>query len=313
MKGKVSKFILLIAILLLLLLQLIPSGVVANNKWVNVNLNFTNDQVQFADVTPSIGDQVVFNGSLNVYMNSFGPAFPVKIELFASTDLGWDCTVIPSKFSILPGASQPFTVEVNVPANISYYYYSLISISCKYSSFPDYVTYSRPPITGSIRARQYQNYTVGCEDPVLQGKPGSEEWFEIYVKNTGNARDKIYFEIDNLDELEKKSFSVMLIQNKIEFPTYTNNSVRFRVTVPKSAEAIGDHEIVLKTYLMSGDGEIILIKNLTLQLEVPEENIIYTNEFFISSIILIVIIFCIFFVWQSRKLRKKRNIKLKKP
>ena len=89
-------------------------------------------------------------------------------------------------------------------------------------------------------------------------------------------------------------------------------SVSGSIRVSKDAKAIGNHKIVVKTHARD-IGEDILIKNQTLRLEVPQETIIYTNEFFISSVILIVIIFCIFFIWQVRKFRKKRNTKLKKP
>lgn len=312
MSGKVLRAGLIILIFTVILVQIVPSGAVANPEFINIDLDFNYDQTPIADVKPGAEEKVVYYGNLSVKMNMFGPLYPVKIELLASTSQGWNCTVTPSTFSIPPGTGQPFTIELTIPFNASYYTSGQLSIYCKASAFPDYVTYQGPPITSTIKVRQFQNYTVVCKDPVHHAKPGSREWFEISVTNTGNAREKIFIEIENLDELNDKDIVVTLQKSKIELQSYTKDTVRVGVTVPKSAKSLGEHEIVVKTYLMSGSGEIGLMKNLTLQLEVPEEYIIYTTEFFVSSTILIVIIFCLFFIWQLRRVRKKRNIKRKK-
>ncbi len=312
MSGKLIRAGLIILIFAVVLALIVPSGAVANPEFVNVDIDITKNQVPIADVKPGAEEKVVYYGNLSVKMNQFGPLYPVKIELFVSCDLGWKCTVTPATFSIPPGTSQPFTIEVTVPANTSYYTSGSLSLWGKASSFPDYVTYIGGG-TGTILVRQYKNYTVDCKDPVLQASPGSREWFEICVTNTGNCRERIFIEVENLDELNDKDIVVTLQKSKIELQSYMNDTIRIGVTVPKSAKSLGDHEIVVKTYVMSGFGEIELMQNLTLQLEVQEENIIYTTEFFISSTILIVILFCLFFIWQLRRVRKKRNIKPKKP
>lgn len=312
MKGKGTKITILITILLLLFIQLVPTSVVAVRKWVDVDIDFIDDVAPPEDVEPGAANKVFYYGIVSVKMNPMGPAFPVKIELIAYTDQGWNCTVTPNTFSIPPGTGQPFTIEVTVPAKTSYYTGGTMSLYGKASSFPDYVTRQGSPITGTIKIEQYQNYTVKCDAPVLQARPGSIETFEISVTNTGNARDRVYLKIENRDELRKHGILASLDRHFIDLESHINETVTIRVRVSKGAKAVGDHEIVVKTYSMRGPGEVILIKNQTLRLEIPQDTIIYTDEFFISSLILIVIIFCIFFTWQMRRLRKKRKIKLEK-
>lgn len=304
MSGKVIRSIFIILILLIGLFQIIPNNSIAIGDPV-VNLRFIEgEEVQSANVRPGESGEVSFHGTVSADIPAGGAIQDVIVHLRAATDQGWPTTITPATLALQPGTEEaPFVATVKVPIETSYGTNGVIIIDGTAETFPGSSTSEIQPITGSILINQYFRFQLDCDRPTLKATSGSDVIFELIIRNEGNGRDRFSLEVNNLDELTRDDFEIELSRSTIEIPEKGEQIVEVTIKVPEGSKGVGKNNIEMK---VSSEMEPLgerMYQRYTLTLEVSEDNILLSTDFWAITIVVIILIVCIIVIWKYKKSR----------
>ncbi|MCK5559584.1 MAG: hypothetical protein KAJ51_03285 [Thermoplasmata archaeon] len=265
------------------------------------------ESVQEVDVQPGEDGKVVFNGFARAVPPPEGSPRTIYVDLNSFTNQGWTTNIMPALMAIEPGEEAPFTVEVEVPPETSSSINATLKVTGVTGSATGRLTYGVEPINGTILIKQYFNFIILCKNSFKESLPDSEEKFELDIRNKGNGRDRISFEVVNQDELVNKDLSVTLSQEQIELDENDNITIKVFVQAGKGTKCLGKHNILIKVYSEQESSENSIPQIYTLTIKITDEDLDFINVFTISSILFIVILLILIILWR-RRINKKRKL-----
>lgn len=304
MLGKSERIIVMSLITFFLFIQLIPANVESVGPPKVYILMNEGEEIQEADVTPGQHGLVTFNCKVISEPQPGGNVQKYIVSITAISEQGWSTSVNPLQIAIKPGEEAPFQVDVTVPTQTSCEIIDEISISGKAVAYPGAMQTVLEPINGQVRVIQFCQLSVSSPNPDIKTSLNQRKAFNLRIMNTGNGRDTFSIEILNLDDLDRKGFTVTLSQEMIDIESHEEATIQVAVTTPASSGAIGKHEIELEVGSEGNNDGTTAKKYFALTMEIPGENILITYEFLISIIILIAIIVCVGYLLWKRKKKK---------
>ncbi len=190
-------------------------------------------EVQEADVRPGESGLVTFTGTVSADLAAGSVFQDVRVSLIGSTDQGWPVTVTPAIVMLNPGTEEKaISCTVAVTPEMSYYTSGTLSLGGQAAAFPGSLQFTVPPITGTIKIKQYYRFTIGCAKPYVEVAPSERLTFQLRIMNEGNARDKFGIDINNLQKLTKDAWTVTLSQNQIEIQQINEDYIPIQVGTP---------------------------------------------------------------------------------
>lgn len=304
MSGKVIKSILIVLILILGIVQIVPESTDAQGR-LSVQIVFDEGPNE-ADVRPGSDGKIIIHGRVI----SDEPARDVRVNLVASTDQGWACTVDPAVIIVPPRSEVPFSIEITAPIGTSYSTSCTLTVGGTVGYYPGSLVYTIPPITGTLNVMQYSKFSISCSKPFIETQPGAKETFEIRILNEGNSHEIYNIEIIHFDKSDLDGFTATLSHKQMEVDEKCNGSFEIKVTVPSDMDGLGTHNIEIQVTPENLEVDDAKAQTFTLSVKVSEEKIVFTTEFqIIIVIIFIAIITSVFFIkWRRRKTKLKTEI-----
>lgn len=308
MLGKVIKVTLVVLILILGIVQIVPESADAQGR-LSIQIIFDEGPNE-ADVRPGSDGKIIILGRVL----SDEPARDVRVELAASVDQGWPCTVDPVEIIVPPRSEAPFSIEITATIGASYYTTGTLSVGGTVGYYPGSLVYTITPITGTLIVRQYSKFSISSSKPLIKTQPGAKETFEVEILNEGNAGEIYNIEIINFDKLDLDGFTATLSLREIEVAEKEDATFQLKVTVPSGMDALGTHKIEIQVTPKNLEVDDAQAQNYTLIVRVTEEKIIFTYEFqIIIVIIFISIVASILFIKWRRKKNKSKYSNINKP
>ena len=158
------------------------------------------------------------------------------------------------------------------------------------------------PITGTIRITQHHNTRLVTNTPTLTIGMEKSVKYNLSITNTGNGHDIYNINIDNRKELENAGLSTFLLDG-LNLSANETKDIDVIIQTSKDTKP-GKYKIELsiKSNIEERNKDFAVQHNITLTLEVEEENLI-TLVIGIAIIIYLIAIIC--FIWAKK--RKVRN------
>jgi hypothetical protein len=162
---------------------------------VKVELD-TGQESQVATVTDLVGDpDITFKGTITV-TRPF-PINPVTVTPDAfveNVDARWKVTPNPSKLTFNGSGSQPFTIVVSAPANLSAGATFTVTFNATATGL---LYYNTVPSTGYIGVLQYFKLGQFSSSEVIHIKQGDSRTLNFTVQNRGNGADTVDIVLGN--------------------------------------------------------------------------------------------------------------------
>jgi hypothetical protein len=168
---------------------------------------------QVAGVTDLVGDpDITFTGTITV-TRLFSPnSVTVNPNAFVeNADARWKVTPNPSKLTYNGSGSQPFTIVVSAPANLSAGATFTVTFNATASGLLYYNTVSD---MGYIEVLQYFKLGQFSSSEVIHIKQGESRTLNFTVQNRGNGDDTVNIALGNEAELGLRGISVLYDRTK---------------------------------------------------------------------------------------------------
>ena len=182
-----------------------------------------------AKVTQSQLGAVSFGG--NATVEKIQGIERVTVTLTAIVTTGWPVVLSPQTIPFINPGTKKFMVTVIVPPATS----SLLTGSVVISGIAKAPALSPVPAQASavVTISQYFKLRIEAESPLRQVKPGELTYNVVNVYNDGNGQDTFELEIENIEDLVKDQFTVLLGSTDITVPQDEYQPVRLTVQTPQ--------------------------------------------------------------------------------
>jgi hypothetical protein len=167
------------------------------------------ESVVVAVVTESAPGLAVITG--NITMTGLGNG-TMNILLTSSVDIGWVSRIAPSRVQADRDGRYAISVCVTVPQGTSASQIGKAQISASGVAGNDSMWTSGAAF---VQVHPYYRLTLDSKEAYIEIPPGGQARFEILLTNAGNAIDSYNLAIDNLKELTKKKWIVVLSANTV--------------------------------------------------------------------------------------------------
>ena len=217
-------------------------------------------QVQ-AKISSSQLGAVTFGG--NATVEKIQGIERVAVTLTAVVSTGWPVVISPQTIPFINPGTKKFHVTVIVPPSTSSLLTGAVRIdgSAKAPGLAPVVAAA----SGVVTVSQYFKLRIEAESPLRQVKPGELTYNTVNVYNDGNGQDTFELEIENIEDLVKDQFTVLLGSTDITVPQDEYQPVRMTVQTPQqwtlykkemntfilkvtSSEARFKNQLYVKTY-----------------------------------------------------------------
>ena len=179
---------------------------------VKVELD-TGQESQVASVTDLAGDpDITFTGTITV-TRPFSPnAVTVTPNAYVEdADARWRVTPNPSKLTFNGSGSEPFSIVISAPANLSGGATFKVTFNATASGLLYYNTLSD---AGYIEVLQYFKLGHFASSEVIHIKQGDSRTLNFTVQNRGNGDDTVNIALGNEAELGMRGITILYEQPK---------------------------------------------------------------------------------------------------
>jgi len=190
-----------------------------------------------AHVGPGENGTVKATGSVLVEMSGPGQSFQ-EVEVSLQVSSGWPATITPSTMTFLPedmGTSKHFEVFIRVPNFTSFTQSGEYIISGRMTPHPGTVSYNLQETKGIITIAPYTQLNLFSHNPCQDVIAGDIASCELSIRNEGNCRIHVSFEVKNYEELTDDGLNVSFPYNDIAIDEAKEDMVEFLVAVPHDA------------------------------------------------------------------------------
>jgi hypothetical protein len=182
-----------------------------------------------AKVTQSQLGAVTFGG--NATVEKISGIERVTVTLTAVVNTGWPVVISPSTIAYINPDTVKFTVTIIVPPGTS----SLTTGNVMVSGTATAPIIS--PVVANAGAvvtiAQYFKMRIEAESPLREVKPGDLTYNVVNVYNDGNGMDTFELEIENLKDLVKDQWTVLLGSTDISVPQEEYSPVKITAQTPQ--------------------------------------------------------------------------------
>lgn len=312
MKGKGSRVLLLIFILLFSTIQILSSNVKAVDEEPEVILTFNDgDTYQEADVSNGICT-LFFNGTVTAMLPSDGVERYIDVNLQAHSEMKMYINFTPEKLWIIPGEVIKFSAHITLLPGFHTNKNAIIKIGGSAEYFPFSPVQKITPIFGYINYKLYANFTLSCKRTSFTIEPGDKCHFNLEIYNKGNSNQTFIVQVLNNDEVENANIDLFILHENNIIKMQHQDVIIIVVETSKGIESLGEHKIKIQVKPMTEDGADQLgePQNITFNIKIPENKIYQTTDFcFWSSLLTAIIISSLIltWVWKRRKNKKSKN------
>lgn len=259
-------------------------------------------EVQEADVAPGSDGNVTFHGTASCDIAAGGKIDQIKYILFADAG-NWNTQVNPNEIIFTPECEElPFLVNVSVPIGTSCYTSRTLKVHGIATTYPDNITYTLQPTTGTIKIKLVYNFKIKANASDCRINKGEKATYQLNIKNIGNGRDKLKLEIKNMEEHYHSGIK-LYFQDTFELEP---NSTKYLNLIVKSSDFTKAGKYKLELSLRSTQEELnegsSESKNLTVLLKVQDD--IDNFNPFISVLSFLFIFILLIFLLKLKRWRE---------
>jgi hypothetical protein len=179
---------------------------------VKVELD-TGQESQVASVTDLAGDpDITFKGTITVARPiSLNPVTVIPKAFVENADARWKVTPDPSKLTFNGSGSQPFTIVISAPANLSAGATFTVTFNATATGL---LYYNSVSSTGYIEVLQYFKLGQFSSSETIHIKQGDSRTLNFTVQNRGNGADTVNIALGNEAELGMRGVTVLYDKTK---------------------------------------------------------------------------------------------------
>ncbi len=194
-----------------------------------VSIQLTPSQVQ-AHITDSQIGAVSFAGEVTV--DKIPGIERLIVTLTAGVDTGWPVVISPMTMPFVNPGSRQFQVTVVVPPSTSSHIIGTLMVtgSAKAPGLAPIISTA----AGVVTVAQYFKLRLETESPLREVSPGDITYNLVNVFNDGNSMDTIQVEIENIKDLVKAGWTVLL--GSTDVSVKADEYVPVKVTVQTSQD-----------------------------------------------------------------------------
>ena len=194
-----------------------------------VSLTLTPSQMQ-AKITDSQIGAVSFNGVAVV--DKIPGIERLVLSLHAVVNTGWPVVISPMTMPFVNPGSRQFQVTVVVPPSTSSQIIGtvLVTGSAKATGLAPVIS----TVNGVVTVAQFFKLRLETESPLREVAPGDITYNLVNVFNDGNSMDTVQVEIENIKDLVKEGWTVLL--GSTDVSVKSDEYVPVKVTVQTSQD-----------------------------------------------------------------------------
>jgi hypothetical protein len=219
----------------------------------------------------------------------------------------------PSSIVFTRNDEKYFTVQVRAPNGESLTNTGTVTVTGRWEIEPQGTKGPADPlqgVVGRINIEQFYKFSISSSKTSKVCKPGDSVIFKLDIRNEGNFFDAFSIELINEEELNDKHTIAILTRSNIEILSNSTKTVGIEVNLGDCVRSLGKHEIKMRVSSENGLREGVEPQEFTFEVDVPQNNIIYTSDFSNAVIIIILIIIVVLFIFWRIRRNKRKNRKV---